>query len=66
MLAASVVFGVAHSYQGGAGMFLSGAAGIVYGTHFAWRRPSLWLSVIAHGVYDTIAFVALFTGAAQV
>ncbi len=57
----SVVFGLAHGYQGRAGILATGLVGLVLGAAFAASGYEIWLVVIAHGVVDTVglALVAL-------
>jgi membrane protease YdiL (CAAX protease family) len=56
----AVLFGCGHAYEGPAGCVLAGAIGLGYGlTYFASRR-SLWGPILAHGAYDTVAFVLVF------
>lgn len=56
LVAASLLRGAYHLYQGwGAGLG-NAAMGLVFG--YAWRRTGrLWPLVIAHGIIDTVAFV---------
>jgi len=62
LIGSSALFGIGHAYQGIAGIldtFLFGC--VMAGLYLAGRR-NLWLPVIAHGVYDTAAFVLIFLG----
>ena len=61
-LISSALFGLGHAYQGITGIletFLFGC--VMAGLYLAGRR-NLWLPVIAHGVYDTTAFILIFLG----
>jgi membrane protease YdiL (CAAX protease family) len=51
---ASAVFGVAHGYQGPAGILATGLVGLVLGAAFVASGFEIWLVVIAHGVVDTV------------
>jgi hypothetical protein len=62
VMVSSAFFGLGHAYQGITGIletFLFGC--VMAGLYLAGRR-SLWLPVIAHGVYDTSAFMLIFLG----
>jgi membrane protease YdiL (CAAX protease family) len=62
VIASSAFFGLGHAYQGITGIletFLFGC--VMAGLYLAGRR-SLWLPIIAHGVYDTTAFMLIFLG----
>ncbi len=56
LVAASLLRGAYHLYQGwGAGLG-NAVMGLVFG--YAWRRTGrLWPLIIAHGIIDTVAFV---------
>lgn len=56
----SLLFGLGHAYQGMAGIVLTGAIGLGYGLTYLAARRSLWASIITHGIYDTIGFVAVY------
>lgn len=62
LILSSSLFGLAHAYQGGAGIVNTGLAGFLYGTLYLLSPANLWPSVIAHGVTDTIGIVALYLG----
>lgn len=53
----SVIFGLLHSYQGLAGVFQTGAIGLVLALVATYAR-TLWPVIIAHAVFDTIGLVA--------
>jgi membrane protease YdiL (CAAX protease family) len=61
----SVLFGIGHYYQGPAGMFTTGCDGFVIGAAYLLSKRNLWVAVLAHGMIDTIAFVAVFLGIAN-
>lgn len=56
VLASSVLFGLGHSAQGGVGVAVTAALGVVLGTAFVWTG-SLAAVVIAHYVVDVLEFV---------
>ncbi len=51
LAASCVVFGVAHLYQGGAGILKTGAAGAAMAGLYA-LSGSLWIGMIAHAILD--------------
>jgi uncharacterized protein len=59
---ASILFGVGHLYQGLTGVVAAGLGGLVYGALYLWSGRNLWMPIIAHGVFDTVAFVLIFWG----
>lgn len=62
LVVVSVLFGVAHLYQGVSGVATVMAAGLVYGGLYLWSGRNLWAPIIAHGVYDTVAVLLAFWG----
>jgi membrane protease YdiL (CAAX protease family) len=62
LLITSVMFGFIHFAQGNLGMIATGVAGLMLGIAFLAGRQNLWLTFIAHGTMDTLAFMALYTG----
>jgi membrane protease YdiL (CAAX protease family) len=58
----SVVFGVAHLYQGVSGILVNTAAGLVYGAVYLRAGRNLWAPIIAHGVYDTVGLAFIYLG----
>jgi len=62
LLISSVVFGLAHAYQGPAGMIKTGAIGFVFGAAYLFLGKDLWPLVLAHGLIDTLDFVSHFYG----
>lgn len=62
VLAQAMLFGLAHAYQGGTGVLVSGAIGLAFGL-LMLRFRTVWPLVLAHGLIDTVSMVALYTGA---
>ena len=58
----SVLFGVAHLYQGVSGILVNAAAGLVYGAVYLRAGRNLWAPIIAHGMYDTVGLAFLYLG----
>jgi membrane protease YdiL (CAAX protease family) len=62
LVATSVLVGLGHTYQGAAGMILTGILGLCFGGLYLWGGRNLWTSIGTHGLYDSAAFVILFLG----
>jgi len=60
MVFASVLFGVGHFYKGPAGIVDSTFAGLVLGSAYLLSGRNLWVSILAHGLIDTVAIAALY------
>lgn len=58
----AILFGVLHFYQGAAGMVLTGVTGLALGILYLATRRNLWVTIIAHGTMNTVAFLLLFLG----
>lgn len=58
----SVVFGLAHGYQGMTGWVEEGIAGLALGLMYLRTGRNLCVPIIAHGVCDTIDMVLIFFG----
>lgn len=65
VLAVAVLFGLAHYWNGPAGMIGSGFAGLVFGAVYLISGRNLWASVLAHGFVDSFGIFALYTGLAS-
>jgi membrane protease YdiL (CAAX protease family) len=62
LLFVTVLFGFGHSYQGLTGMIDTGIHGLLLGALYLASGRNLWVCVIAHGVTDTVALIAVFLG----
>lgn len=62
LLITSFLTGIGHLYQGYAGMILAGIIGFFFGLVYLFAQRNLWVSIIAHGIYDSIAITLLFIG----
>jgi len=49
-------------HGGPAGMIDSGVAGLIFGATYLLPGRNLWPCVLAHGLHDTIAVVAVYLG----
>jgi membrane protease YdiL (CAAX protease family) len=56
----AIVFGLAHTYQGAAGIVGSALNGLVFGTVTVVARWSIWPAALAHGANNTIGLLALY------
>lgn len=62
LVTSSVLFGLAHAYQGPTGMLGTGFIGTGFGVAYLVAGRNLWPAILAHGLYDTAGFLALFFG----
>lgn len=65
VIASSVVFGLAHLYQGRAGALSTGMIGAILGVVFVAADRNLWLPILTHGVIDTVGLSLIATGHAE-
>ena len=59
VVASSVMFGFAHSYQGAGGALRCGLVGLGFGLYYA-LTGSIWLPIIAHALFDILQGAAIF------
>lgn len=62
LLAVNVAFGLAHSYQGEAGVTQAAVQGVLLGILFLWTGRNLVAPVMAHIVANTCDFLLIFSG----
>ena len=62
VLITSVFAGVGHFYQGIVGMIGTGFIAIGFSIIYLMNRRNLWSCILAHGLYDTVAFVLVYKG----
>ena len=60
VIISSVLFGLAHRYQGVSGMISTGTVGFIFGAIFINSRNRLWLTILTHGVYDVIGITLIY------
>ncbi|MEO7191924.1 MAG: CPBP family intramembrane glutamic endopeptidase [Vicinamibacterales bacterium] len=58
--ASSALFGLAHGYQGLAGMIATGTIGSILALLYFASRRNLWAVIVCHAIVDTIALSALY------
>lgn len=64
LIASSVFFGIVHFYQGPLGIVITGITGLVFGVIYLRSGRNLWVTIIAHGLVNTLTFVLVFLGIA--
>jgi len=62
LILSSAIFAVGHKYQGPSGMLDAGFMGIYYGLIYLLSGKRLMLSVITHGMNNTLGFIFLYLG----
>lgn len=62
VLLSSAFFAAGHLYQGISGLIETFLFAVFMAGLYLWGRRSLWLVIIAHGVYDTVGFLAIYLG----
>lgn len=65
LLCISLLFGLGHFYQGPAGILQAACAGFIIGAAYLLSGRNLWVAVLAHGIFDTVVFGALYFGLAD-
>jgi uncharacterized protein len=58
----SILFGVAHWYQGKSGTLSTGIMGLFLGFMFIASGYNLWLPILAHGFIDTVGLWLVYSG----
>jgi hypothetical protein len=64
ILLSGVVFGVVHFAEGPVGIFSNGAFGILFGWIYVRSGRNLWITIVGHGLLNTLRFALLYAGAA--
>ena len=62
MVCVAVLFGFGHYYKGPAGVLDSTYSGLVLGTLYLLSGRNLWAPILAHGLSDTCAVLAVYIG----
>jgi membrane protease YdiL (CAAX protease family) len=60
VILSSILFGIAHRYQGISGMISTGTVGFIFGVIFINSKNRLWLTILTHGVYDVIGITLIY------
>ena len=58
----SVLFGLAHGYQGTAGMIAAGLIGGLVALVYLHDRQNLWAVIICHGLVDSVSLSLIYFG----
>jgi len=64
LIFSSVIFGIVHFYQGPLGILNTFIIGLLFGVIYLRSGRNLWVTIIAHGLVNTLAFVLVFYGVA--
>jgi membrane protease YdiL (CAAX protease family) len=64
LIASSIIFGFAHVVEGPLGVANTFFMGLIFGAIYLRTGRNLWVTIIAHGLANTIRFYMLFIGAA--
>jgi len=62
VLVSSALFGLAHRYQGWAGVIATAIIGTALGTLYLCDRENLWTVIVCHGIVDAVMLSALYFG----
>jgi hypothetical protein len=60
LLFTSILFGIAHSYQGPSGVVSTGIVGVLLGLIFVWAGFNIWPVVLTHGFIDTFSLILVY------
>lgn len=64
LFASSLIFGLVHWVEGPLGVMTTFAMGLILGAVYLRSGRNLWITIIAHGLVNSIRFLFLFLGAA--
>jgi len=64
LFASSLIFGLVHWVEGPLGVMNTFAMGLILGAVYLRSGRNLWITIIAHGLANSIRFLFLFLGAA--
>lgn len=62
ILISSTLFGIVHFAEGPIGILSNGAFGILFAWIYVHSNRNLWITIIAHGLLNTLRFVILYAG----
>ncbi|MAG37044.1 MAG: hypothetical protein CL878_12480 [Dehalococcoidia bacterium] len=63
-LGSAVLFGLAHYVEGPLGIASNGAFGLLFGLIYLRTGRNLWVTIIGHGLLNTLRFALVFAGVA--
>ena len=64
ILIAGIIFGAVHFAEGPVGVLANASFGFFFGWIFVRSSRNLWITIIGHGIINTLRFTLLFVGAA--
>ena len=56
----ALLFGIAHFKQGAAGVLTATTVGLCFGTWFQFNGGNLWPLLIAHGIINSLTYIAMY------
>jgi membrane protease YdiL (CAAX protease family) len=59
----AVIFACAHFAEGPMGIFSNGAFALLFGWVYLKSKRNLWITIIGHGLINTLRFMLLYAGA---
>ena len=66
LLVSSILFGLAHWYQGRSGALSTGVIGVLLGILFIASDFNLWLPILTHGFIDTVGLFLIYINADKI
>jgi uncharacterized protein len=60
LIGSSLIFGLAHGYQGLAGVISTAEVGLLLGILYLISKRNLWINIVCHGAFDSISLIALY------
>jgi membrane protease YdiL (CAAX protease family) len=60
VIVTSLFFGLGHLFQGAAGVIAAVVAGFLYAIFYLLSGRNLWVTILAHGLVDTIGFMVIY------
>jgi hypothetical protein len=64
LIGSSLLFGLAHFSYGLAGIIETTIIGLVLNIAYLSTGRNLWVTIIAHGIVNTLSFILIYSGAA--
>jgi len=65
VLIAGVIFGVVHFAEGPLGILSNGTFGVLFGWIYLRSGRNLWITIIGHGLINTLRFILLYLGTGE-
>jgi membrane protease YdiL (CAAX protease family) len=60
LIGSSLIFGLAHGYQGLAGIISTAEVGLLLGILYLISKRNLWINIVCHGAFDSISLIAMY------